>query len=165
MTLRDAARVAVLGAAGLLLVACSAQTAPVSGPTATPPPEPPAPPAACLLDASALGTSTGVTWTVDESTASDLRCVYDPAGAADDVFVVVDVVEDGTAVDVVAEVCVVGSRTPTGTGFGCRLATGGVFAARTDGERLITVAVTQLPAGTTPEQLDAAITGQLDQVS
>ncbi len=159
MAVPDAISAAAFGAAGLLLVACSAPAAPVPGPTTTP--EPPAPPAACLLDASALGTATGLTWTVDEAMASDLRCVYDPVGATGDVFLVVDVVGDGTDIETVAQVCADGSRTPTDSGFGCRLPTGGVFAARTDSGRLTTVAAARIPDATSAEQLGAALTEQL----
>ncbi len=146
----------------LLVVACSGPAAPAPGPITTRTTEPPAPPAACLLDVSALGIDTGLRWVIDDATASDSRCVYDPVGAADDVFLVVDVTEGGADIDTVAQVCTDGSVEPADTGFGCRLATGGVFAARADGNRLVTVAAAQLPAGTTPEQLDSALTGQLD---
>ena len=65
-------RLLFLLAAGALLAACG--TSPAPAPEAPPPP--PAPPAACLLDAAAMATATGVTWTPEESTASDTRCTW-----------------------------------------------------------------------------------------
>ncbi|MCY7343820.1 MAG: hypothetical protein LH603_18810 [Pseudonocardia sp.] len=139
--------------------------------------EPP-PPAACLLDAAALAAATGMTWTPDRTTASDTRCVYDPArdpaaatGGAD--FVAVDVAPSGTddpagELDTLAQVCDDGSRAAAGpgdagvAGFVCRFRSGSVFAAAARGGQVVTVAASAVPSGTTAAQLVVAFTEQLD---
>ncbi|MBC8093543.1 MAG: hypothetical protein H7Y15_16720 [Pseudonocardia sp.] len=118
-----------------------------------------APPAACVLDVTALSAVTGLTWTVDEATAGDRRCVYDPrpAGTA---FVVIDVTAP-TDLETVAQVCAPGSRTPVeGDGFVCRLSGGGVYAARARPDALLTMAAAEIPAGTTADLLAAAFLDQ-----
>ena len=70
-------RNAALVATAWVLCACSVGV----DPAPVPPPPPPPPPAACLLDTAALSAATGLNWVPDASTASDTRCVYDPAGA------------------------------------------------------------------------------------
>ncbi|GAA1323119.1 hypothetical protein [Pseudonocardia xinjiangensis] len=71
---------ALTGAA--LLGGCSLGADPDRPGSAAPPSPPPDPPAACMLDTAALATATGLTWTPDATTASDTRCVYDPAAGA-----------------------------------------------------------------------------------
>ena len=158
MTVR-AARAVPAGAVllGVLLAGCTAAPAPPPPPV---PPPPPAPPAACLLDVAALRTATGPAWVADETAATDTRCVYDPEGATAGEFVVVEV---GPAVvlDDVAAVCADGTRTPTGTGFTCRLPGGGVFAATLHDGDLVTVAAVEVPASTTPDRLATALGAQL----
>lgn len=153
MALRDAIRVAALGASGLLLVACAAPAAPVPEPTPTP--EAPAPPAACLIDPAALAMATGVGWTSDSATASDTRCVYDPAGSDPSQFVVVEV-EPDVELDVVMQVCADDDEPLLlADGFVCRIGAGGVFAAgRTDG-RVVTIAAAVAPVGDPPRLVDA----------
>ena len=146
------------------LSACSAADAPA--PPAPPPPPPP-PPAACLLDTSALTATTGLVWTPDASTASDTRCVYDPSGtprpAEGPAFLAVDVTQDtATTLDTVAELCEDGSRAPAGTtGFVCRYQGDNVFAAATHDGRLVTLAASAVPAGTTAAQLVVAFDQQV----
>jgi hypothetical protein len=146
---------------------CSA-AAPAPAP---PPPPPPPPPAACLLDTAALAAATGLSWTPDASTASDTRCVYDPAGAqrpADGpAFLSVDVTQDPpAALDTVAELCEDGSRAPVGTGgFVCRYQGGNVFAAVVHDSRLVTLSASAVPAGTTAAQLVVAFDQQVAALS
>jgi hypothetical protein len=146
------------------LAGCSAAEAPA--PVAPPPPPPP-PPAACLLDTGTLTATTGLTWTPDASTASDTRCVYDPSGsprpAEGPAFLAVDVTQDpATTLDTVAELCEDGSRAPSGTtGFVCRYQGGNVFAAGTHNGRLMTLAASAVPAGTTAAQLVVAFDQQV----
>jgi hypothetical protein len=143
---------------------CSAAEAPA--PVAPPPPPPP-PPAACLLDTGVLTTTTGLAWAPDARTASDTRCVYDPSGAprpADGpAFLSVDVAQDAaTTLDTVAELCEDGSRAPVGTtGFVCRYQGGNVFAAVTHDGRLVTLAASAVPTGTTAAQLVVAFDQQV----
>jgi hypothetical protein len=144
---------------------CSAAEAPA--PVAPPPPPPP--PAACLLDTTALAAATGLSWAPDATTANDTRCVYDPSGvqrAADGpAFVSVDVAA-ATALDTVAELCEKGSRAPVGTaGFVCRYQGGNVFAAVTHEGRLVTLAASAVPAGTTAAQLVVAFDQQVAALS
>lgn len=146
-------------AGAALLVGCAGAPAP-----AAPPSEPPPPPAACLLDTGALRVATGVAWTADSTTATDIRCVYDPAGGTGADFVVVDVAPPGIPVpplDELAAVCEDGTRVPAGDGFGCRLAGGGVFAATVRDGALVTLAAATVPAATTADRLAAALAGQL----
>lgn len=158
MVLSDAVGARLLGplACALLVTAC---TAPVT-PAAAPAPEPPAPPAACLLDTDALRVATGIAWTADATTATDLRCVYDPDGATVTEFVVVDVAA-ATPLDDVAGVCAEGTRTPAGDGFGCRLTGGGVFAATVRDGELVTLAAAAVPATVTADRLATALAEQL----
>lgn len=132
-----------------------------------PPPPPPPPPAACLLDTGVLTTTTGLSWAPDASTASDTRCVYDPSGtprpADGPAFLSVDVTQDpATTLDTVAELCEDRSRAPVGTaGFVCRYQDGNVFAAVTHDGRLVTLAASAVPAGTTAAQLVVAFDQQV----
>ena len=137
-------------------------------PQASPPPTA-APPVACLLDTAALATATGLTWTPDASTASDTRCVYDPSGTPrppdGPAFLAVDVTTDPdpvTALDTVAALCEDGSRATAGTnGFVCRFQGGNVFAAVVHDGRLVTLAASAVPPGTSATQLEAAFDQQV----
>lgn len=164
----------VLAVTGLL-AACTTGPGPVPGPP------PPPPPAACLLDTAALAAGTGITWTPDASTASDTRCVYDPAGPAADgadgpAFVAVDIAqaEDPAAeLDRVGALCADGSRAPMAAGgeagspgggeigFVCRFQGGSVFGAAVRDGQLLTVSASAVPAGTTAAQLVLAFDQQL----
>lgn len=174
----------------LLTAACTAATPTASGlpPIGAPGTPPPAPPAACLLDTDALGAATGLVWAADATTASDTRCVYDPgpgaapsgapaapttpsrgAGSAGGgEFVAVDVVGATDAapaaqLDVLAQTCAKGSRTPTArTGFVCRFPAGSVFAARVRDDRVVTATASGVPTGTTVAALGPALGQQLD---
>jgi hypothetical protein len=131
------------------------------------PPPPPPPPAACLLGTAALAAATGLSWTPDASTASDTRCVYDPAGAQrpaeGPAFLSVDVTEEPpTALDTVAELCEGGSKAPVGSaGFVCRYQGGNVFAALVHDGRLVTLSASAVPTGTTAAQLVVAFDQQV----
>ena len=164
----------VLAVTGLL-AACTTGPGPV-----TPPPPPP-PPAACLLDTAAFAAGTGITWTPDASTASDTRCVYDPAGPAaggadGPAFVAVDVAQaqdPAAELDRVGALCADGSRAPMATGgatgspgggeigFVCRFQGGSVFGAAVRGDQLLTVSASAVPVGTTAAQLVLAFDQQL----
>jgi hypothetical protein len=157
---RAAAALLLVGAA---LAGCTAGdgTAPVPAPA-------PAPPAACLLDVTALAAATGLAWTADGSTASDTRCVYDPAGGTAREFLAVDVAPLGGAgagaeLAALAEVC----GTPPvpvaadGPAMVCTLESGSVYAATAGGSRLVTIAASAVPAGTTAERLTVALAEQL----
>ena len=141
----------------------------VEAPAPQAPPPPPAPPVACLLDTGALATATGLTWTPDASTASDTRCVYDPSGTPrppdGPAFLAVDVTTDPdpvAALDIVAALCEDGSRAPAGTsGFVCRFQGGNVFAAVVHDGRLVTLAASAVPPGTTAAQLVVAFDQQV----
>jgi hypothetical protein len=157
----------LLGA--VVLAGCTA--APAPEPTAAAPvPEPVVPPAACVLDVAVLSSATGLTWAADETTASDTRCVYDPAPGSGTDFVAVDVLSSPptgsgpppAALDTLARACAADTRAPAGTdGFVCRFPGGGVFAARDRAGVVVTVAAAEVPAATTADQLAAAFTEQL----
>lgn len=167
----------VAAGAALLAVAVAAGCAPAEQP-APPAPAPPPPPAACLLDTAAFAAATGLTWTPDASTASDTRCVYDPAGSPrppeGPAFVAVDVATDPdpvAALDTVAALCEDGSRAPVGgpdeagTGFVCRFQGGSVFAAAAHDGRLVTLAASAVPPGTTAARLVVAFDQQVAALS
>jgi hypothetical protein len=159
---------------GLLLAAVTiagAVTACSSGESpAPPPPPPPPPPAACLLDTTSLGAATGLAWAPEAITASDTRCVYDPSGPRPPegpAFVTVDVApaagaDPAAALDTVAALCEDGSRAPVGDdGFVCRFQSDSVFAAVVSGERMVTLAASAVPPGTTAARLVMAFDQQL----
>lgn len=177
-TRRAAALVPVGLLAGLLATGCTAATPGSSGlpPIGATTTAPPAPPAACLLDTDALTASTHLTWTADATTASDTRCVYDPAlpaGAAPTApdhpeFLAVDLAAAtgktaDAQLDVLAQPCAAGSRKPTKLdGFVCRFPAGSVFAGGVRADRLITIAASGVPEGTTADVLSTALGQQLD---
>lgn len=169
-----------------LVSACTAGPAaapadPVAEPghTVAPPSAAPvAPPAACLLDPAELAVTTGVSWTPDEVTASDVRCVYDPsiepgdpaARAASTDFLAVDLSPTSTGnpvreLDTLAELCDAGTRaavTVVDGGFVCRFRGGNVFAAAVRGGQRVTVATSAVPRGTSTERLLAGLAEQLE---
>jgi hypothetical protein len=173
----------VMAAAAAVLTGCSTpDAAPVPPPVQA---APPAPPAACLLDPARLATDTGLTWTPDQATASDTRCVYDPGGpvtpasspspstAPDPAdFLAVEVApavadDAQTELDGVAGACADGSRAPVrddGHGFVCRFRGGSVFAAAVRAGQLVTVSVSAVPDGTTTARLVLALQQQLDRL-
>jgi hypothetical protein len=183
---RLAAAAGLLVPALLLATACTAGAPSSSGlpPIGAPTTAPPVPPAACLLDTDALATGTGLSWTPDATTASDTRCVYDPgpstaasatpaptgAPGADRgaEFVAVGLAKAGdqpaaAQLDVLAEPCTAGSRTPTRQGgFVCRFPAGSVFAGRVRADQVITIAASAVPSGTTGDALATAFAQQLD---
>ena len=80
-------------------------------------------------------------------------------------FLAVDVTTDPdpvTALDTVAALCEEGSRAPAGTnGFVCRFQGGNVFAAVVHDGRLVTLATSAVPPGTTATQLVVAFDQQV----
>lgn len=147
--------------APLLLVAgCTVAPTPLPDPGPGAAPETgPAPPRACLIDPAALAAATGVGWTPDATTATDARCVYDPADADPAQFVVVTV-EPETDPDVVMQVCAEDDAPLLLTdGFVCRLDGGGVFAAGRFLGRTVTFAAAS-PVGE-PERLTQAFAEEL----
>lgn len=114
-----------------------------------------------------MATATGIAWTPDASTASDTRCVYDAAGAANTEFVTVEITQTGQPdpakeLDTVAALCDSGSRAPVGeAGFVCRYQAGSVYAAAVHDDRLVTIAASAVPQGTTGARLVVALTQQL----
>jgi len=166
----ESGRVRTIVGAVVLLATLGGCSAPDAAEPPAPPPPPP-PPAACLLDTAALEAATGLAWTPDATTASDTRCVYDPAGAprpdAGPAFVSVDVTDEAPpALDTVAELCEDGSRAPVGeVGFVCRYQGGNVFAALVRDGRVVTVAASAVPEGTTAAQLVMAFDQQVAALS
>ena len=164
---RPTCRAVVPGAvAALLLAGCTSGTA--TDPDRSRQAPPPDPPAACLLDTAALAAATGVTWTPDQSIATDTRCVYDPTGEAGARFLAVDIAptsgDVAGALDTVAEVCEAGSRAPVSdddTGFVCRFQGGSVYGATVRDSKLVTVAAAAVPTGTTAARLVVALTRQI----
>jgi hypothetical protein len=173
----------VLAAAALAVSAgitagCTAAPA-IEPPAPTVEAAPPAPPAACLLDTTGLATASGLTWTPDRTTASDTRCVYDPApagtgdanpgtGFATVAITPMTAADPRDELDGVATVCQDGSRAAVpagGTGFVCRFRGGSVFAALVRAGQLVTVSVSAVPEGTTAAQLVVAMTQQLETLS
>ncbi len=162
---RGVARALATGALGVgalgvgVLGGCTAAPAP---PVVAPAPPPPPPPAACLLDAGALATATGLTWAPDLVTATDARCVYDPSGGG--AFLVVDLAP-GADVRTPAELCDEGSPAalPSG-GLVCRFGPG-VLGVGTAGDRVVTIAAAEAPPGTDPARLIAAFGAELERLA
>jgi hypothetical protein len=131
--------------------------------------QPPPPPAACMLDGAALATTTGLAWAPDPSTATDIRCVYDPAGNGGRVaFLAVDVTtstdDAATQLDTIAQLCERGSRADVDAadgGFVCRFDGGSVYAAVVRGGQVVTISTSAVPAGTTGAKLAVAFGEQL----
>jgi hypothetical protein len=135
--------------------------------------DPPAPPAACVLDADALGSATDVKWTPDQSTASDTRCVYDavpqPEGAGGPQFLTVALFPrtqaDASAErELLAQLCLKGSRVDVDAadgGFVCRFDGDLVFGALVRGNEVVQVSTSAIPAATAGATLAGAISEQL----
>ena len=171
---------ATLATLTAIAAACTAAPS-VEPPAPTVEAAPPAPPAACLLDTTGLAAASGLTWTPDQTTASDTRCVYDPARAGTPEpepeptagFLTVAIApvaagEPGDELDRIAAVCQDGSRAAVpagGTGFVCRFRGGSVLAALVRAGQLVTVSASAVPQGTTAAQLVIAMTQQLETLS
>lgn len=163
----ERAATAALIVIAALLTACTSQPA-EPAPQAQPPP----PPAACRLDGAALAATTGLVWTPDQSTATDARCVYDPAGNPGPAgFLAVEVGSSGedaaTQLDTIAQLCESGSRADVQAadgGFVCRFDGDGVYAALVRGGQVVTVATSAVPPGTTAARLAVALTQQLTAI-
>ncbi len=155
-----------------LLGGCSAAAGPIT-PDPAPRAQPPAPPAACVLDTAALTAATGLTWTPDQSTATDTRCVYDPSGSSGPAgFLTVEVstsTDDAASqLDTIAALCDRGSRADVKAGDGgfvCRFDGTNTYAAVVGGSRVVTVSTSAVPPGTTAAQLTAMIARQLPAVA
>jgi hypothetical protein len=188
---RSLAGAALVGVALLGTAGCSGTEPGIAsgddGATAAVATPPPPPPAACLLDVDAMAGTTGLTWTPDPTTASDTRCVYDPASAATPTatptaaptgtaaeapgrssseFVAVDIAPatgqpTAAQLDVLAQVCEGGSRAPAGSGFVCRFGGGSVYAGLVRDGDVITLAASAVPAGTTAAALTVAFGEQV----
>jgi hypothetical protein len=158
-----------LSAVAALLAACTAGERVGPAPQAQPPP----PPAACLLDGTELTATTGLTWTPDQNTATDTRCVYDPPGGSTPAgFLAVDVgstTDDAASqLDTIAELCDSGSRAEVDAadgGFVCRFDGGNVYAVLVRGGQVVTVSTSALPTGTTYAKLAVAMTQQLSAIA
>jgi hypothetical protein len=116
--------------------------------------------------------SAGVAWTPDQSTATDTRCVYDPAGNPGPAgFLAVDVTSStdnaASELDIIAQLCGSGSRADVKAADGafvCRFDGDGVYAALVQGGRVVTVASSAVPPGTTTARLAVAFTQQLTAI-
>jgi hypothetical protein len=158
-------RPAVLLAVAVLLVACGGGVEP---PPAVP--TPPPPPAACLLDVDALAAATGLTWTPDAATAGDDRCVYDARPGDPLAFLAVELAPpvSPAGLEEVAAACTDGSRTAVTAGraaFVCMLPAGSMLGAVAAEEHLVTVTASEIPTGTTADQLAAALAVQLARIA
>jgi hypothetical protein len=134
---------------------------------------PPDPPAACVLDTAALATTTHVTWTPDQATANDTRCVYDagpnaatPAGPA---FLTVSLfartqADAAAEREQLAQLCARGSRVDVNKadgGFVCRFDGDLVYGALVRGDQVVQVATSAIPTATASATLASAISDQL----
>jgi hypothetical protein len=159
---RVVARVLASGVltAGALAGCTAVPASPVAAPA--PPPPPPPPPAACLLDAGALATGTGLTWAPDLVTATDARCVYDPSGGG--AFLVVDLTP-GRDLETPAALCDEGSAAPLPWGgLVCRFGPG-VLGVGAVGDRVVTIAAAEVPPGTDATRLLVAFGEELDRLA
>lgn len=158
-------------AALLIATACAV------GGCATDPPlpqaDPPDPPAACVLDTNALTSATDVTWTPDESTADDTRCVYDagpePAGPGGPQFLTVSLfprtqADAAAERELLAQLCLTGSRIDVNAGDGgfvCRFDGELVYGVLVRGDQVVQVSTSAVPATTAGATLASAISDQL----
>ena len=158
---------------GAGIVACAVV---LSGCAADPPLQqapPPDPPAACVLDTAALDTATKLTWTPDQSTASDTRCVYDAgptaAGPAGPTFLTVSLfartqADAAAERELLAQLCLEGSRVEVNKadgGFVCRGRGDLVYGAIVRGDQVVQVTSSAVPASVAPDALTTAISDQL----
>jgi hypothetical protein len=127
----------------------------------------PAAPAAAAAETGAGGSAReGAAEGRDQSPPEDAAAAAAGTGSAE--FVAVDVTAapeevPAAQLDVLAQVCESGTRTATtGSGFVCRLPGGSVFAALVSGDRVVTVAASDVPEGTTAAALVIAFGQQLD---
>lgn len=154
---------------GSLVSTCGGPAGTQAGPAAASSTAPPVPPAACLLDTAAFEAATGIAWTPDATTATDGRCVFDPAGPQDDpAFVTATVAapapDAATALTTLAQLCDARSRAEvpgTGGGFVCRFQTGTVVGAAPRGAQLLTLTASAVPKGTTADRLTRGLAEQL----
>ena len=138
---------------------------------------PPDPPAACVLDTAALANATHVSWTPDQSTANDIRCVYDagptaatPAGPA---FLTVSLLartqaDPAAERESLAQLCAAGSRVDVNTadgGFVCRFDGDLIYGALVRGDQVVQVATSAIPTTTASATLATAISDQLANLS
>ncbi|MBA3905875.1 MAG: hypothetical protein H0X35_04210 [Pseudonocardiales bacterium] len=163
---RPCAMAAVAVVAGAVLCGCAADPP-------LPAADPPAPPAACVLDTAALASATDVSWTPDQSTASDTRCVYDAkpesAGPGGPQFLTVSLLPrtqaDASAErELLAQLCQKGSRVDVDAadgGFVCRFDGNLVYGALIRGDQVVQVSTSAIPAATAGATLAAAIDDQL----
>jgi hypothetical protein len=148
----------------------------LSGCAADPPlpqADPPDPPAACVLDTAALDTATKVTWTPDQSTASDTRCVYDAgpkaSGPAGPAFLTVSLfartqADAAAERELLAQLCLEGSRVDVNKadgGFVCRGGGDLVYGALVRGDQVVQVTSSAIPAAMAADTLSTAISDQL----
>jgi hypothetical protein len=134
---------------------------------------PPDPPAACVLDTAALANATHLTWTPDQATANDTRCVYDagpnaatPAGPT---FLTVSLFnrtqgDPAAERELLAQLCVQGSRVDVNDadgGFVCRFNGDLVYGVLVRGDQVVQVAASAIPEATASATLATAITDQL----
>jgi hypothetical protein len=134
---------------------------------------PPDPPAACVLDTAALDTATKLTWTPDQSTASDTRCVYDAgpkaSGPAGPAFLTVSLfartqADAAAERELLAQLCLEGSRVDVNKadgGFVCRGGGDLVYGALVRGDQVVQVTSPAVPASMAPDALAGAVGDQL----
>jgi hypothetical protein len=138
---------------------------------------PPDPPAACVLDTAALGNATKVTWTPDQSTASDTRCVYDAgpnaSGPAGPAFLTVSLfvrtqADAAAERELLAQLCNQGSRVDVNKadgGFVCRFNGDLVYGALVRGDQVVQVASSAVPTTMESATLATAVGDQLANLS
>jgi hypothetical protein len=134
---------------------------------------PPDPPAACVLDTVALAGATHVTWTPDQATANDTRCVYDAgpnaAGPGGPAFLTVSVftrtqADAAAERELLARLCIPGSRVDVNKadgGFVCRFDRDLVYGAIVRGDQVVQVTTSAIPTTTASATLASAIGDQL----
>ncbi len=172
-------RGAAAGAGGyrvLAAVSAAMVAAAVAGCGADPPlPSAPLPdpPAACVLNTTALTSATDVTWTPDQSTANDTRCVYDagpaPASPGGPAFLTVSLfprtqADPAAERELLAQLCRKGSRVDVDAadgGFVCRFDGDLVYGVLVRGDQVVQVAASAIPASTASATLASAISDQL----
>jgi hypothetical protein len=134
---------------------------------------PPDPPAACVLNTAALDSATKVTWTPDQSTASDTRCVYDAgpnaSGPAGPAFLTVSLfartqADAAAERESLAQLCTGGSRVDVNKadgGFVCRGGGDLIYGALVRGDQVVQVTSSAIPPTMAADTLATAISDQL----